>query len=304
MRPSQPRHEDDLWPEDAGRTGSDSHSTTGRAAPAAPIFMTPRDLEHALDQFLPESPAYAAAAAFGDPLDAFLPESEPIDAFDREVDVAVAPLPVRVVRARPSQWQAAARWCAIVAALVTIDFVDAFGDRSTMWTNQRLAPGPAAAAEPGPSNDTRSLLARADSPLATGSTGDDSPVTVAPARSRTIATAATNTESGSDLNSIHAVLGEYQRAFTDLDSRAAAAVWPTVDRRALDRTFSELSEQAFTFTSCEASVQGVMGSAGCTGEARFVAKAGNRNPRLEPRQWDFRLRKSPDGWVIEDVNAR
>ena len=84
----------------------------------------------------------------------------------------------------------------------------------------------------------------------------------------------------------------------------AAAVWPTVDRRALDRAFSQLSEQEFTFSSCEVSVQGVLASAACTGHARFVPKVGNTTPRSEPRRWDFRLRKAISGWVIDGVNAR
>jgi hypothetical protein len=118
-----------------------------------------------------------------------------------------------------------------------------------------------------------------------------------------IATAA-KPEPPSEINSIGVVLGEYRRAFGYLNSAIAAAVWPTVDRRALDRAFSQLSEQEFTFSSCEVSVQGVLASAACTGHARFVPKVGNTTPRSEPRRWDFRLRKASSGWVIDGVNAR
>lgn len=107
-----------------------------------------------------------------------------------------------------------------------------------------------------------------------------------------------------DQSAIQSVVGHYRSAFSNLDATAAAAVWPSVDRKALDRAFSQLSEQSFDFAGCEISVNGERGAASCTGQARFVPKIGNRTPQLVERRWNFTLRKSSDDWVIDTVQAR
>jgi hypothetical protein len=107
-----------------------------------------------------------------------------------------------------------------------------------------------------------------------------------------------------DENAIRSVVGQYRSAFSSLDVAAAAAAWPTVDRRALVRAFSQLSEQSFDFNGCEISVNGQLGAASCTGQARFVPKIGSRTPQRVAREWNFTLRKSSDDWVIDTVQSR
>ena len=107
-----------------------------------------------------------------------------------------------------------------------------------------------------------------------------------------------------DNSAIEATLGRYRLAFAELSSGAAATVWPTVDRKALDRAFNQLREQEFRFDSCDISVAGVTADAACVGQARYVPKFGSRTSRVESRRWGFRLRKAPDAaWVIERVSS-
>jgi hypothetical protein len=107
-----------------------------------------------------------------------------------------------------------------------------------------------------------------------------------------------------DTSAIHAVLGRYRIAFTDLDSARVADVWPSVDKRALDRAFSQLAQQEFSFDSCQIAVSGVLATARCTGQARHVPKVGPRTAKLERRQWNFTLRKSQGDWIIDSISSR
>ena len=103
---------------------------------------------------------------------------------------------------------------------------------------------------------------------------------------------------------IQAVLGRYRTAFSVLDSAAATAIWPTVDRRALARAFERLEEQSFEFDACQIAIDGPRAVASCDGSARYVPKVGNRTPRSEARHWKFTLRKADQGWLIEQVDSR
>ena len=105
-------------------------------------------------------------------------------------------------------------------------------------------------------------------------------------------------------NAIRDVLGRYRTAFNVLDARAASDVWPTLDQRTLNRAFAQLSEQKVSFDKCAIDVNGVLAQARCTGTIRFVPKIGSRTAQVEPRRWDFSLRKAYSGWVIHEVKAR
>ena len=45
-------------------------------------------------------------------------------------------------------------------------------------------------------------------------------------------------------------------------------------------------------------------AAKCRGSARYVPKVGSRSPQTAARQWDFRLQKVDDRWIIEGVATR
>ena len=106
-------------------------------------------------------------------------------------------------------------------------------------------------------------------------------------------------------NAIRDVLGRYRSAFNALDSKAAQQVWPTVNQRTLDRAFAQLREQNVSFDRCTIDVKGAIAQANCNGSTRFVPRVGSHSPQVEPRQWNFSLRKaSSGGWQIQEVQAR
>jgi hypothetical protein len=103
---------------------------------------------------------------------------------------------------------------------------------------------------------------------------------------------------------IQAVLGRYQGAFRALDSAAASAVWPTVDRKALSRAFERLEEQRIEFDKCQITIEGRQAVAACDGHTRYVPRVGNRSPRTEARQWTFTLLRHEQEWLIDRVETR
>lgn len=103
---------------------------------------------------------------------------------------------------------------------------------------------------------------------------------------------------------VQTVLQRYERAYGQLDARAAQAVWPSVDVRALTRAFQGLESQALEFDRCELAVQGAVASADCLGRATYVRRVGSKAPRTEARAWSFRLRKIEDDWQILKVEIR
>jgi hypothetical protein len=105
-------------------------------------------------------------------------------------------------------------------------------------------------------------------------------------------------------SAIRDVLGRYRTAFNVLDARAASDVWPTLDQRMLNRAFDRLAEQNVSFNQCAIDVKGVLAEARCTGTIRFVPKIGNQSAQVEPRRWNFTLRKAYTGWVIYEVEER
>jgi hypothetical protein len=105
-------------------------------------------------------------------------------------------------------------------------------------------------------------------------------------------------------NGIQQVLGRYRSAYERLDADAAQAVWPSVDARALARAFDSLASQELAFDNCEVNVAGETATAQCRGSARFKAKIGGREARLESREWVFQLRKAADGWKIQTAQTK
>jgi hypothetical protein len=107
-----------------------------------------------------------------------------------------------------------------------------------------------------------------------------------------------------DRSSVLVTLHRYQEAFTNLDSNAAHAVWPSVDVRALERAFGQLDQQTVHLQGCDVGVAGNRAEASCTGTASYVPKVGNKAMRSEQRQWHFTLQQSGGQWLIDRVDAR
>jgi hypothetical protein len=76
-----------------------------------------------------------------------------------------------------------------------------------------------------------------------------------------------------------------------------------VNERALARAFDGLQSQNLTFEACDVHVAGDQARATCRGSARYVAKIGSREPRTEPRTWNFTLRRTGPDWKIESARA-
>lgn len=98
-------------------------------------------------------------------------------------------------------------------------------------------------------------------------------------------------------------LQQYRTAYEGLDARRAHAVWPAVNQAALARAFEGLESQSLTFDACDVRVRGESAIAVCQGSAQYVPKIGNRQPRTEPRVWNFSLRKAGADWKIDSARA-
>lgn len=121
--------------------------------------------------------------------------------------------------------------------------------------------------------------------------------------SATPAEASASPTAPSDDVQVQRALGQYRQAFDRLDARGVRAVWPGVNERALARAFAGLESQGLVFDRCDVNVGGDSATAVCNGSARYVPKVGSREPQVEPRRWTFSLRKSANGWEIENVET-
>ena len=106
-----------------------------------------------------------------------------------------------------------------------------------------------------------------------------------------------------DSQLVKQALQRYRVAYEGLDARSAQAVWPAVNQAALARAFDGLESQSLTFDACDVRVRGEVATATCQGSARYVPKIGNREPRIEPRVWNFSLHKAGGDWKIESARA-
>jgi hypothetical protein len=98
-------------------------------------------------------------------------------------------------------------------------------------------------------------------------------------------------------------LQRYRVAYDGLDARLAQAVWPAVNQAALARAFDGLSSQALTFDRCDVQLHSETATATCHGTARYVPKMGSREPRTEPRVWNFTLRRGGTDWKIDSARV-
>jgi hypothetical protein len=102
---------------------------------------------------------------------------------------------------------------------------------------------------------------------------------------------------------IRSVLVRYENAYNRLDAKAASSVWPRVDQAALGRAFDGLITQRVSLGLCEITVIGNIGGASCAGKAKWEPKIGG-GLQTADRYWSFNLRKTDDGWKIEEARVR
>jgi hypothetical protein len=120
---------------------------------------------------------------------------------------------------------------------------------------------------------------------------------------RTAATAPPAAPAVVEEQAVRETLDHYADAFAGMDVQATAAVWPSVDRRALTRAFATLKSQGLTFNSCNINVNDVSATAHCRGTVKFVRKIGNPTPLTAPQEWRFVMRKLGATWTIDEVTA-
>jgi hypothetical protein len=110
-------------------------------------------------------------------------------------------------------------------------------------------------------------------------------------------------ETPDDQALVTVALQRYRKAYEGLDAQSAHAVWPAVNQAALARAFDGLESQSLTFDACDVRLRGEAASATCHGSARYVPKVGSRDPHIEPRVWNFTLRKAGSDWKIDTARA-
>jgi hypothetical protein len=102
---------------------------------------------------------------------------------------------------------------------------------------------------------------------------------------------------------IRMLLSRYETAYNRLDAAAASSLWPGIDRAALDRAFKGLISQRVSLGLCDITVIGDIGGASCAGKARWEPRVGG-GLQTADRYWTFNLRKSTEGWRIEQIRVR
>ena len=108
---------------------------------------------------------------------------------------------------------------------------------------------------------------------------------------------------GDDEGLVKQALQRYRTAYEGLDAHSARAVYPAVNQTALARAFDGLSSQTLTFDTCSVQLRGDAANATCRGTAKYVPKVGSREPRTEPRVWNFTLRRAGAEWKIDTARA-
>lgn len=106
-----------------------------------------------------------------------------------------------------------------------------------------------------------------------------------------------------DDRGVMAILSRYESAYTQLDANAVAAVWPSVDRRALARAFDGLASQNVKLGRCQVRITGNAANAECVGNANWRQKIGGE-PRMALRRWTFELKNTGADWIIVSANVR
>ena len=102
---------------------------------------------------------------------------------------------------------------------------------------------------------------------------------------------------------IRSLLSRYETAYNRLDAKAASSVWPSVNQVALGRAFNGLISQRVSLGLCDITVIGDIAGASCAGKARWEPKVGG-GLQTADRYWKFNLRKTDEGWRIQEIQVR
>jgi hypothetical protein len=97
---------------------------------------------------------------------------------------------------------------------------------------------------------------------------------------------------------VRSVLLDYARALERLDVKAAKALRPSLDDRAMQRAFQGLDGQQLRLASCGVSVTERDANARCLAELTYRPKVGSRVLRMTGQEWTFSLARDNDRWQI------
>jgi len=106
-----------------------------------------------------------------------------------------------------------------------------------------------------------------------------------------------------DRQAVLHTVNEYKQAYEAMDVGATAAVWPSVDRRALARAYSTLKSQDLELQDCTISIADTKATTRCRGTIEYVRRIGNPTPRTGYQDFVFTLHKLGSNWIIYDVSA-
>ncbi|MEO5818906.1 MAG: hypothetical protein ABIT71_00250 [Vicinamibacteraceae bacterium] len=124
-------------------------------------------------------------------------------------------------------------------------------------------------------------------------------VGVVPTPTAMTSTAAARSDAG-----IRTLLQRYEDAYDRRDVGTAAALWPSLDRRALSRAFAGLDRQDVHFDRCDIDADEARGSAVCVGTVRYVPSIGRAVEKEDRITWTFDLARSGVDWQIDGLSAR
>jgi hypothetical protein len=125
---------------------------------------------------------------------------------------------------------------------------------------------------------------------------------VSSAAAAPVASATRSSRTDPRTRQVLAVLQTYGRAWSRMDAQAARAAMPSADVDALTRTFTALREQKLTLSGCQVAGSGATATASCTATRRYRPRQGDHSTRVERGRWYFRVVRTPQRWVIADVD--
>jgi hypothetical protein len=113
-----------------------------------------------------------------------------------------------------------------------------------------------------------------------------------------------NAPSSVELTAVQGVVRRYEQTYRQLDAKAVAAIWPSVDTRSLSRMFERIERQDLRFDTCAYAVSEVRATATCAGSLTYVPRVGGSTPRTDRHTWSIQLERAGQQWQIIGVSAQ
>jgi colicin import membrane protein len=112
--------------------------------------------------------------------------------------------------------------------------------------------------------------------------------------------AATPAPAVDETQAIQEALSRYRRAAEALDAAAVAEIWPSAERRRLERHYADLESLQMTLGSCRIQEAEGSATATCRMEQRVKPKVGRE--LTTSQEVRIQLAKRGDRWIIESLS--